>query len=71
MSVLSAVAACTGASWAQAPGSTGGRITIAVGGQAVLYHLPLTIADRLGFFQAEGLEPLHDELEYRRMFFLL
>ena len=56
VSLLSAVAACTGASWAQAPGSTGGRITIAVGGQAVLYHLPLTIADRLGFFQAEGLD---------------
>ena len=56
VSVLSAVAACTGASWAQAPGSTGGRITISVGGQAVLYHLPLTIADRLGFFQAEGLD---------------
>ena len=56
LSVLSAVAACTGASWAQAPGSTGGRITISVGGQAVLYHLPLTIADRLGFFQAEGLD---------------
>jgi NitT/TauT family transport system substrate-binding protein len=27
-----------------------------VGGQAVLYHLPLTIADQLGFFDAEGLD---------------
>lgn len=56
LSVLSAGAACAPASWAQAPGAAVGRITIAVGGQAVLYHLPLTIADRLGFFQAEGLD---------------
>ncbi|MBP3981720.1 ABC transporter substrate-binding protein [Acidovorax sp. JG5] len=56
LSALSAVAACAPASWAQAPGTAAGRITIAVGGQAVLYHLPLTIADRLGFFQAEGLD---------------
>jgi NitT/TauT family transport system substrate-binding protein len=33
-----------------------GRVTIAVGGQGVLYHLPLALADHLGYFRAEGLE---------------
>nr|WP_315227456.1 ABC transporter substrate-binding protein [uncultured Albidiferax sp.] len=32
------------------------RLTLAVDGEAALYHLPLTIADQLGFFKAEGLE---------------
>ena len=31
------------------------RITLAVGGQTALYYLPLTIADRLGYFRDEGL----------------
>lgn len=31
------------------------RLTLAVGGKAALYHLPLTIAEQLGFFRAEGL----------------
>ncbi|WP_348688357.1 ABC transporter substrate-binding protein [Acidovorax soli] len=56
LSALSAVAACTSGAWAYAPGAAARRVTIAVGGQAVLYHLPLTIAGRLGFFQAEGLD---------------
>lgn len=30
-------------------------VTIAVGGQGVLYHLPLVLADQLGFFREEGL----------------
>jgi NitT/TauT family transport system substrate-binding protein len=33
-----------------------GRVTVAVGGQGVLYHLPLALADQLGYFRAEGLE---------------
>lgn len=33
-----------------------GRATIAVGGQGALYHLPLALADQLGYFRAEGLE---------------
>lgn len=33
------------------------RLTLAVGGRATLYYLPLTLADRLGHFRAEGLEP--------------
>ncbi len=33
-----------------------GRITVAVGGQGLLYYLPLALADSLGFFRAQGLE---------------
>ena len=31
------------------------KITIAVGGKAALYYLPLSIAERLGYFEDEGL----------------
>jgi NitT/TauT family transport system substrate-binding protein len=32
------------------------KVTIAVGGKNLLYYLPLTIAEQLGYFKAEGLE---------------
>lgn len=32
------------------------RLTLAVGGKATLYYLPLTLAERLGYFKDEGLE---------------
>ena len=32
------------------------KVTIAVGGKNLLYYLPLTIAESLGYFKAEGLE---------------
>lgn len=32
------------------------KITIAVGGKSTFYHLPLTIAEQLGYFKAEGLD---------------
>ena len=32
------------------------KVSIAAGGQASFYHLPLTIADRLGYFRDEGLD---------------
>jgi NitT/TauT family transport system substrate-binding protein len=32
------------------------KLSIAVGGKASFYHLPLTIADQLGYFRAEGLD---------------
>jgi NitT/TauT family transport system substrate-binding protein len=32
------------------------KLTIAVGGKNLFYYLPLTIADRLGYFRDEGLE---------------
>ena len=38
---------------AQAPEKS--RVSIAVGGKASLYYLPLTIAERLGYFKDEGL----------------
>ncbi|MGQ9724850.1 MAG: ABC transporter substrate-binding protein [Tepidimonas sp.] len=39
---------------AQTPEKT--KVTIAVGGKNLFYYLPLTIAEQLGFFQAEGLD---------------
>lgn len=33
-----------------------GKVAIAVGGKASFYYLPLTIAEQLGYFKAEGLE---------------
>lgn len=41
---------------AQALRSEKTRVTVAVGGKASLYHLPLTLAEQLGYFRAEGLE---------------
>jgi NitT/TauT family transport system substrate-binding protein len=32
------------------------NLTLAVGGKATLYYLPLTLAERLGYFKDEGLE---------------
>ena len=32
------------------------KITIAVGGKSLFYYLPLTIAERQGYFKDEGLE---------------
>src|SRR4051812_18985114 len=32
------------------------RVSIAVGGKAAFYYLPLTISEQLGYFKAEGLE---------------
>ena len=32
------------------------KLTIAVGGKNLLYYLPLTIAEQLGYFKAEGLD---------------
>lgn len=46
---------------AQADGTALGHITVAVGGQGALYHLPLALADSLGYFRAEGLDvSVHD-----------
>lgn len=37
------------------------RVNVAVGGKASLYYLPLTIAEQLGYFAAEGLDVrIHD-----------
>src|SRR5215510_12213540 len=42
------------ASFAQAPEKK--KITIAVGGKNLFYYLPLTVAERKGYFRDEGLE---------------
>ena len=42
------------AAWAQAPEKK--KITIAVGGKSLFYYLPLTVAERKGYFRDEGLE---------------
>ena len=42
--------------YAQAPAIEKPKLTLAVGGKNLLYYLPLTIAESLGYFKAEGLE---------------
>ncbi|HEY8709922.1 MAG TPA: ABC transporter substrate-binding protein [Burkholderiaceae bacterium] len=42
--------------FAQAPSIEKPKLTLAVGGKNLLYYLPLTIAESLGYFKAEGLE---------------
>ena len=32
------------------------KVSIAVGGKAAFYYLPLTISEQLGYFKAEGLD---------------
>ena len=42
--------------WSQAQTLEKPKLTLAVGGKNLLYYLPLTIAESLGYFKAEGLE---------------
>jgi len=49
-----AAALLAAGSWAQAPEKK--SITIAVGGKNLFYYLPLTVAERKGYFKDEGLE---------------
>ncbi len=57
-----AAAAAAGAALLAAPGLQAqaklekSKVSIAVGGKASFYYLPLTIAEQLGYFKAEGLE---------------
>src|SRR3954468_15232844 len=48
------VAAVAATASAQAPEKK--KVTIAVGGKSLFYYLPLTVAERKGFFKEEGLE---------------
>ena len=50
------VATLLAASFASAQSLEKKRITLAVGGKSLLYYLPLTIAERKGYFKNEGLE---------------
>jgi len=42
--------------WATAQALEKPQLTLAVGGKNLLYYLPLTIAEQLGYFKAEGLD---------------
>jgi NitT/TauT family transport system substrate-binding protein len=52
--VAALLMAFAGAAGAQAPEKK--KITIAVGGKTLFYYLPLTVAERKGYFRDEGLE---------------
>src|SRR5471032_1304023 len=47
-------AAIVAGAWAQAPEKK--KITIAVGGKSLFYYLPLSVAERKGYFKDEGLD---------------
>ena len=53
VALLAGIAIAAGAG-AQAPEKK--KITIAVGGKSLFYYLPLTVAERKGYFKEEGLE---------------
>jgi NitT/TauT family transport system substrate-binding protein len=54
LAVIAAATALAGGALAQAPEKK--KITIAVGGKTLFYYLPLTVAERKGYFKDEGLE---------------
>ena len=54
MTAAAAVVALPSLAWGQ--GLEKPKLTIAVGGKNLLYYLPLTIAESLGYFKTEGLE---------------
>ena len=56
---LAALGLLTGAAEAAGPEKT--KIEIGVGGKPLLYYLPLTLAERLGYFKDEGLEVTIDD----------
>lgn len=55
LATLAATASIAPSLWAQ-PRLEKTKIAIAVGGKAAFYYLPLTIAEQLGYFKAEGLD---------------
>lgn len=55
ITALTAASAVVPALWAQ-PRLERMKVSIEVGGKSTLHYLPLTIAEQLGFFKAEGLE---------------
>ena len=54
--LASGLLAATIPDWAQAQALEKSKLTVAVGGKNLLYYLPLTIAEQLGYFKAEGLD---------------
>ncbi len=55
LAALSAASVAVPALWAQSRLEKT-KISIAVGGKSAFYYLPLTIAEQLGYFKAEGLD---------------
>jgi len=53
---LAAIAIALCASWQAQAALEKTQVHIAVGGKAAFYYLPLTIAEQLGYFKAEGLD---------------
>ena len=54
--IAGGLAAATLPLWATAQALEKAKLSIAVGGKNLLYYLPLTIAEQLGYFKAEGLD---------------
>src|SRR5215471_16897628 len=54
LATLAAALALVGPAQAQAPEKR--QVTLGVGGKTALYYLPLTIAERLGYFKEQGLD---------------
>ncbi|MFT6591427.1 MAG: NitT/TauT family transport system substrate-binding protein [Rhodoferax sp.] len=54
--IAGGIVAATLPLWSQAQGLEKPQVTLAVGGKNLLYYLPLTIAEQLGYFKAEGLD---------------
>ena len=54
--IAGGLAATTLPRWALAQAIEKPKVTIAVGGKNLFYYLPLTIAEQLGYFKAEGLD---------------
>ena len=54
--ILGAIAAASLPQLASAQALEKPKVTLAVGGKNLLYYLPLTIAEQLGYFKAEGLD---------------
>ncbi|MFV0280258.1 MAG: ABC transporter substrate-binding protein [Rhodoblastus sp.] len=55
-SAFAALAFSASAAFAQTPAPEKKKIVIGVGGKSLLYYLPLTVAERKGYFKAEGLD---------------
>ncbi len=54
--IASGIAAAALPLWASAQPLEKAQLILAVGGKNLLYYLPLTIAEQLGYFKAEGLD---------------
>lgn len=54
--IAGGIAAATLPHWALAQALEKPKVTLAVGGKNLLYYLPLTVAEQLGYFKAEGLD---------------